>query len=491
MGLELDLPDGGDALKVSQVFLTRALGEPVCWRFAVEVTRDERGGQDVERLARLLLKAPIRLRARWRGTGSVDLGPEATVVGARWQRGGEHVEPESVDLVEIDAETTTPDPSPDPFLPRRRVHRAKNMRDLVRRFANVAQPVKGLLSELGRIEFPDKDKTSIIQDGVSDWLFFAHILDQCQFLSRDTPKWLPLTLVGGVDENQGTAGRWVLTPGLRAAYQEWGDIDRLKIRFRDGRDADGDSRIEFCRLQGRVRVPKFPSGSFPGVIWWRPQRHFDAGRWQQWRTMDLPRFDEQEALVWRIEDRVYQSGLENIGWETKVFSAPLEAQVTGPVAPCRLRPWLGFGTVDEASAKGPWIRVRLPGFQSGEDIADVRLTTPFSGTDGKKGLHFVPARGTEIKLAWSGRFDASVALVGNARSQETEFASPSVYLEDTFTTQYEDIHCRRIGDVTVDSNLSVGIKQQTQVSSTRQLRVQADGADLKMTGGTVYTGRGM
>jgi hypothetical protein len=294
-------------------------------------------------------------------------------------------------------------------------------------------------------------------------------------------------LVGGVDDRERTDGRWVIAPGLKDAYQAWGDVPGRTMHFDE---RDGPGQIEFSDFKGFVRVPDFPSGRFPSIVYRRPRRTFDAERWRRWRTEDLPRFTEDATMVWRIEDHLYQIGRDTIGWETRVFAVPPQARVVGPAPPARLRPWMGLGTVEQSSAKGPWIRAKLPGFADGEDVANVRLTTPFSGTDGREGLHFVPAQGTEIKLGWSGRFDNSVLLLGNARSQETTFASPALYLEDTYTSQFKDIDVKRVGQVTVESSLMMGVKEQTRLDSADQLRIHADGADLKMTGGVVYTGRG-
>jgi hypothetical protein len=482
MGLVLELPDGGAALNLADVFLTRALGEPVRWRFLAEVTRDTRGGTDPDRLASLLLRAPVKVKASWRDPGSVVLTPEATVVGVRW------VPAIGVDSAEIEAQTTAPDPSPNPFVPRRRVHRAQNMSELIDRLNNVAKPVTPLRAELQRISFPDNSRASIIQDGVSDWQFFFQALDQCQFLTAKLATWLPLALVGGVDEQARTDKRWIVTPGLRAAYEEWGDIEARKIRFGE---KDGPVQIEFHGLVSQVRTPEFPGAACPGVTYRRPRRAFDTQSWQSWRTQDLPRFSKDGAMLWRIEDHLYQIGRDTIGWETKLFAVPPEARVTGPLPASRLRPWLGLGKVVESSSKGPWIRAKLHGFAEGEDLAYLRLTTPFSGSDGRKGLHFVPEQGTEVKLGWSGRFDDSVLLIGNARSDESTFASPSIFLERLYTGQFDDIHVQKVGQVGVDSSLIVAIKQQTRVDSANQLRIHADGADLKMTGGIVYTGRGM
>jgi hypothetical protein len=482
MGLTLHLPDGGPDLNVAQLHLTRALGEPVQWRFVAEVLRDTRGGKDPDRLARLLLRGPARIKASWVNSGSIPLSPEATVVGAHWLAEG------GVDFVDIEARTTAPEPSPNPFLPRRRVHRVRNMNELLERLANIAKPINPLAAELQRVTFPDADKSSIIQDGVSDWQFFFHALDQCQFLVANPPGWLPLTLVGGVDQKARTDRKWIVTAGRRAAYEEWGDVDARKIHFQD---QDGPGQVEFQRVNSCIRAPEFPDGTYPAVLYRRPRRTFSPDRWQSWRTQDMPRFSEDGAMVWRIEDHLYQIGRDTIGWETRLFTVPPETRIVGPLLPSRLRPWSGLGKVVETSAKGPWIRAKLTGFLEGEDVAWIRLTTPFSGKDGCKGLHFVPEQGTEVELGWSGRFDQAVLLTGNARSDETTFPSPSIYLERLYTGQFEDIHVNRIGQILVDSSLMVDIKQQTRVDSSNQLKIHADGADLKMTGGIVYTGRGM
>jgi hypothetical protein len=362
------------------------------------------------------------------------------------------------------------------------------MGELIDRFGNVARPVKPLRAELQKITFPDGDRSSIIQDGVSDWRFLFHIFDQCEYLLGRPASWLPLTLTGGVDEQARTDRRWLIMPGLRAAYEEWGDVEARKIRFTE---SDGSGQIEFQGVDSGIRTPEFPDGMYPAVIYRRPKRTFESDAWKTWRTQDMPRFSDSGAMIWRVDDHLYQIGRETIGWETKLFAVPQETRVVGPLGPSRLRPWVGLGKVEEYSSKGPWLRAKLPGFLDGEDITWFRLKAPFSGKDGRKGLHFVPEKGTEIELAWSGRFDNSVLLGGNARSDEATFDSPSIYLERLYTGQFEDIHVKKIGQTVVDSDLKVAIKQQTRVDSTSQLKIHADGADLKMTSGIVYTGRGM
>jgi hypothetical protein len=472
---------GGPPLPAAEVSLIRTLAEPVRWRFVVDVSAESWTGLQAERLRKALLTDRCRIVARFRG--GPPIGPEATVVGAR------RVPRESVDYVEIEAEATMVG-SPDPFLPRRRVHRVKNLSELFDRFEHVARPVKPLRAKLQAITFPDKEHTSIVQDGISDWAFLFHVFDQARFLAG-APTWLPLALVGSVDESAGTAGTWIVTPGNFDAYAEWNAVAGRTIRFENGRDRDGEPKHEYGSVQARGRDPGYPAATYPVAIEWRPRRKFDAGKWDAWRTADLPRFTTEQGFVVRIEDTLAVKGDEDVWWESRVFAAPPATQMIGPELPTRLQPWLGLGTVDETSASGPWIKVKLPGFEKGDDIIDVRIGTPYSGKNGKRGMHWVPEKGTELMVAWTGRFDQSIVSTENVRSAAAEYVSPSTYLELEHIAHYADVHVKKVGDVTVESNLKMAVKQQTQVDSSQQLRVKADGADLKMSGGTVYTGRGM
>jgi hypothetical protein len=471
------------ALELSEIHLIRAMGEPVEWRFAAKMTRDSRGGSEVEQLASALSGSPVTAFAQGQEGGLSRSGPPATVVGALWRRG-------DVDVLDIQALGTKVAPDPNPFLPRRRVHRARTMRALLDKFQHVCHASTGVLTELGRITFPDDGHASIVQDGLSDWEFVGHVLDQCNLLRPGAP-WLPLTLMGGVSPQSSTSGKWVVTPGCRQAYESWSDVDRRKLHFRDDQGSDGCGRIEFGSISSKGRSPSFPHGIIPAPIYWRQDRKFDDGAWQRWSTIDLPRFTSDGVMIWKIVDRLYNFGQSTIEWESRLWTMPPDAIVPSPIPSVHLRPWIGLGKITGRSPKGYWLQTELPGFESGENAADVRLTTPYSGRDGRKGVHLVPENGTEVEVRWSGRFDASLLFGGNIRSGDANFDSPSLYVEDLFTAQYANVRVPKIGLVAVESSLGMDVKEATKITSSQQLDVKADGADLKMVGGVVYTGRGM
>ncbi len=133
----------------------------------------------------------------------------------------------------------------------------------------------------------------------------------------------------------------------------------------------------------------------------------------------------------------------------------------------------------------------MDGFDAGEQLAHVRLTTPYSGRGGKKGQHMTPEVESLVKIYWSGRFGDSLLFGGNVRESDTIFDSPSLFLEDRYTGQYTDIFVQKVGQVSVQSDFDFAVSQSTRVSSSRKVQVNADGADLNLSGGVVYTGRGV
>src|SRR5262249_4735832 len=158
--------------------------------------------------------------------------------------------------------------------------------------------------------------------------------------------------------------------------------------------------------------PAYPHEVVPTPIYRRRDRLFDDATWQRWSTLDLPRFTSDGKMIWKIEDRLYNFGQPTIEWESWIWTMPPDAIVSSPIPGVRQRPWTGLGKVTGRSAKGCWLQTELNGFAPGENVADVRLTTPFSGRDGRKGVHLVPENGTDIEVRWNGLFGSSLLFGG-------------------------------------------------------------------------------
>ncbi len=478
----------------SHVTLRRAVGEPASWRAIVGMTPYQRGGKRIVSFAEALSKGPVEVTPTLKGGNAI--GPPGTVVRVKKLPPGQagYKAREAVtEYYEVIAHITHPKPKDNPFIPRWRVHRAKNMRDLLGCFADLVKPTTGVNNTLLEIRFPDGDNACIIQAGESDWAFALMIIRQAPLLawldSQKLPEWAPLTLVGSVRQNAGRGYSWIVTPGVGEVYQQqgWGSIkDRLltlpdKVEVRPHLD---------CWASG-TRTTDFFEGLYPVPGWYITNHTFDMDRWNNWVKKDLPLFLEnghipltcQYAFVAAIDDTLFEAGDGNIAWESILWpipegaSVPMHADANGTVAnvtPC-IRPWFGRGQVQESSPKGPWIKVKLYGFEKGADICSVRLTTPYSGTEGKTGIHFVPERDTEVWVGWSGLFTDPVLLVHNVRAEEAGEDSPFIGLEKKLMARSVDVNIKS-GDVDIDSG---------------KVRINADRTKVTLEGGVLKTGRAM
>lgn len=492
--LLLEFADGQKPLEATHVTLRRALAEPASWRLVVSATSDTLGGERIQALADALARGPVLVRPTWSGNGSTELGPAGTIVSGRWKRGQlSHVSGD-IEHLEIIANITRPEPAFDPFRPRWRVHRARNLRTLLGAFADLVRPTQGVNSVLERIEFPDAEKACVIQAGESDWTFAQMIMRQAVLLAGGSVSWDPLTLVGGVDPS-GTEGQWVVTPGGKAAYEEWSAVEERKLPEPE----DLKERLYFGTLSGATRIPEFPDGVYPTVVRHIAGRGFDAGKWKAWAQKDLPVFHWMDgSFVVNVEDTLFHTGTVSVlGWESELVSIPDGGSLPlavdadppeGHLSAC-VRPWLGRGVVQTHSAEGPWIEVRLHGFEDGANITNVRLTSAYSGKDGQTGLHLVPEKDTELLVAWSGRFDQSVMLADNVRFDAARMDSPSIWLDKDLLGRFEKINISEIGKVSIDSDFIAALKKRTTVHGEDEMQLKADQADLRLKGGIVRTGR--
>ena len=60
-----------------------------------------------------------------------------------------------------------------------------------------------------------------------------------------------------------SGGRWIVTPGAKRAYEEWGAVPDRTVRFEEGAGHDGEQRLRFDSVTSDARAPEFPSGTYP------------------------------------------------------------------------------------------------------------------------------------------------------------------------------------------------------------------------------------
>jgi hypothetical protein len=484
VSLQVEIPAGESDSRLSarEVVLERALGQPVTWRFVVRVTHDD---AFLAFLVALLESGQVKANAVWNDS---PLGSEAVIVHAQWSEELAHhlvLEAHATSL----GPAPSPAPDPDPFTPRWRVHDGvSDLLKLAQRFAHVAALPNWVKTPMQKVKLAPGDFTSVVQDGLSDWAFFSHLLDHYGMLGQDAAM-KPLVLTGSVEE---AAGEWLVTYGSKAAYAAMNDVSNRHMTFEDG-SLESPTFAHALRETGPWRS-ELPSGSvLPLTRRVRRCRPFTADAWSAWSARDLPLFTkDDERFVYRIVDRLWPGDTsdELLEWTTQYDPLPEGAVVAGPQPPLSIRTWTRIAEVTEVQPKGPWIKAKLEGFESNANIVQARLNSSYSGTNGKRGLHLVPEPGTKVVLTWTGRVHEPLLVLGNVREEETEHAAPSLWLEALATKQYADVLVKEIGKTTVESDLELEIQKATTMKSTGALKVTAeDTADIVSTGALKLEGK--
>ena len=478
MSLLVEIPagDSNSRFVAREVSLERCLGQPVQWRFVVQCQHDD---PRVAFLAEALEGGQVKASPLWK---DAPLGLDGIVVGISW----------SSSLLEhliIDAQVTTleaapsPAPDPDPFTPRWRVHDGvQNLLKLIQKFAHVATVPTWVKNELEKVKFTPSDFTSVLQDGLSDWGFVCHLLDQYGALGAEAAL-KPLVLVGSLEEAE---GKWLVTYGSKAAYDKLGDISNREVAPEDGTLAGivFPTELTETALEARSRVVPLASRV------WR-SRKFTTSDWEKWAKKDLPLFTKgDQRFIHRVVDRLWPSDLDTLEWTTQLDPLAEGAVVAGPEPPVRLVPWIRIGEVSETQTKKSWIKVKLEGFEKDSETVQARLQEMYSGKNGTRGLHLVPENKTKVLLSWSGRFHEPILVIGNVREKDTEFDSPSVWLEALTTKQYVDILVKEVGKTTIESDYDVEVKKKTTLKSVDAYALTGDAdTSITSTGALKVTGK--
>jgi hypothetical protein len=486
VSLQVDLVTGAEVafgeLTATEVVLTRRLGEAVRWRFTVHLPR---GPEGAGRLAQLIDAGPVAARPVWRpGEGeAVVLGPDAALVGAAWLA-------EDRDDLRLDAQATAfAKHTPAPLLPRSRVHHPDHLLTVMKSLAHVAQVSRAAAKRMEEAVFPDGERTSIIQDGVSDWQFLGELLAQAGAL-EPTAALRHLACIGSVDEEGTTAGRWLVTWAEQGAYRHYRDVRARHVAFAEN---DGVETLYFSSYRGEDAAAAALGAANAVTRRVRTDRPFNAAKWKAWRTRDLPWFTHgDDRFVWGVEDRLYATNTPGrLGWGSSLDTLAAGSAPAPAVAPAPPRPWLGLGVVaEEPDAAGPWITVRLPHFEAtpeGANLVHARLSTPFAGPDGRAGLHLVPAQNTEVLLAWSGRFGQPVVVLGNVRSAAAAAPAPSLFLGAAVELNLAALTVHRVGPVQVQSDLAVSVDKAVHVSGKDKVELSGGGVRARLAEGFFET----
>ncbi len=357
--------------------------------------------------------------------------------------------------------------------PRRRVLRAVNLAELFGYLDHVAKLSTAVHNHFAMLRFDDADAQLFIQDGLSDLQLLRALVAQLPLIEPDS-RWHRLALVSGSDAAAGTAGRWVLEFADKRALAALGAVDSRTVGEPDGRG----TRIEFSTANAHSDQ-RLTYGGVPTVRETWLSRPFTPELWQEWTERDLPLFlGAPGHLVVSVEDRLTDGGGGEISW-----SSTLELLPTGtflcmpPTAPL----WHEFHTdraeVLDAAPDQHHVRVRLAGFEPEDDgdWLDAIVTSPYTGPDGRGGLHLVPHRGTTVQVAWSGRLGEPVVMGDGVRRQPPRLAAPSLELTDAVRAKLAAVHLLSIGALEVDGDMIARMKGVLGVSAGDAILTMQDG----------------
>ena len=464
----------------SDLTLRREVGAPVAWHGSLHVVPESFGVDEAQRLGDMLTGGPVYATPAWEGR---PLGMPGVVIKLEYESA-------SRSRIRLEAHASMPEIGiPDPFQPRRRVHRIVDFKQLLDRFHGLLKVSQSVANTFSTMILRDDLNAAVIQSDLSDWAFVFEAVRQYGHL-QEQEHLRPLVVSGGCDDGAGNQGRWLLDWGHAKAYEELGQRRIV--------DASVDGGFEQLLFGGRTNLPTpgFPSGSSPVCMRQRVAREFEFDAYRQWTQQDLPAFlTDSGGMVWMIEDSLRPGGSqrpERTTWTSRLHVGPSEAPapVDRHVEPWRRpTPWSGFGVVLESSREGPWIVVRLHDFEQGEDELPVRIVTPYAGTDGRRGVHAVPEQGTEVLLAWSGRFGDSIVCIGNTRSEAASLASPSLWLDDELLVHARDVRALALGRVVIEPGLEVHLESESAIEGEGKMELDIDGTEVRLAGGTFYSGK--
>lgn len=476
---------GTAALQADELVLRRELGRPLVWRCLVNIDNDP---ETPRALAEILESGDAKGCPVWTsGAGErFPLWADMPIVAAAPQQVTEAVHKA---LLVCSDTSESSQGGVHPRALRWRVHTAADMLALMRRLNHVAVIPDSVGVQLQNQAFPDGPNARIVQDGLSDWEFAQWVLGQYRWQAR-AHVGASIVLSGGASSNEGTAGRWYAAFGDYESHVKLNNIGPRTIKL----PAPGFRQLRFGRFESPGTLPDRTGHDQSCVSVSRLYRRHSGARpadeWERWRTRDLPQFlEDPQAMVLGLEDRFVPDG-EMLLWETTIHTVPVGGRCPAAVMSAP-RPWQRIGQVVETTKRGPWVKVKLPGFEEGHDVVLARLVSPYSGVDGVTGVHLTPERDSSVLVSWSGRLGESVTAVGNVRTAEAKEDAPMLQLDLDVRARLSKIKVESVGAIDVGSELSVTAEKAAAVRSNAALSLHGDGgAAAKLSGGVVNVGSG-
>jgi hypothetical protein len=453
--VQIQAGESKEASSVGWARCTRELGGSVRWQIGIAVPADR--DAFCRRLADLLQVGPATLSLLCQNKALGPAGFVTLVQGCQIKKASLCIEA-----------VGTPYPTDAVETPRRRARQPATLCDLFEDFTHLAaipSTVEHALQGVSLGKHP-----CVIQDGWPDAEFLQMLLGECWRLGQ-----LRLLV-----SNSGT--RWYAGWRNEADYRKVHDIKPRTLTLPTG---SREQVPDFAAFAGVEQFPfEQPTFACGCRVYNHPViAHKDSEAWMSvdpWLQREMPLFLDGK-FVRRIVDefeRVNEQG--DYTWRSLVdlLAAPT---LPAPRPSCLGMPWVGTAVVQKVSTKNPWATVKLDGFEADYDTIDARISTPYSGADGKTGWHLLPGKRTKVLVAWPGRFDAPAVLLGNARLQLPKTKSPSLLLTEQLT-----VH---LAGVAAETDVAIHATGQMNLKSDKPLRLTGEKAAAELSGQALHVGK--
>lgn len=315
----------------------------------------------------------------------------------------------------------------DAYVPRYRILKASNFRELINSFFSKIVTIENSVANCLGEEFPDGKQTNHIQNGISDLEMLKNLVNSynqsCFIKDPASPFNNTLLLTGNAQD-----------PAYRLV---WAQIQK-NLELVSTLSADPVSGVKFNR--GKLK---------PQYNWGGPEKlqtvcyeikhenGYSSGNWENWRKKNLPlRYNGN--FVYAIEDLFEYSSEELLKWTSYISilaKYPILETRYGQLPAS----WIGKGKVTRRDTKNQWMEVRIDNFEKGYNIMNVRLSTPYSGKKQTGGLHLVPEKDTEVLVIKAADWMQPVMLLHNIRNAECEIEAPYWQLEDPTIWSFKDM----------------------------------------------------
>jgi hypothetical protein len=436
--------------------LQRKIGEPL--RLTAFIQLEKSIANWLEDLAQRLLSSPAEMEVRWKDS------PLFSKVSVSWaESGSDNAEP---GVILTGLYTKIPLKS---YTAHKKVLKAANLKQLLdSNFSDIVSWENSIGGHLSQIEFPDKEKTNHIQNGISDFEMLQHLI-RC-YNQMSSPE--NAILISGNALNEKYQLIWAQDKKYRDLYlNEKRKIDKSPQNMLS-------PRLEFGKTSAPT-LKDFEGGQPSMHISYNIEHgNVDTTFWDDWKTKNVPIY-YNDNFVSEINDSFRNIREDFLDWASCLNAIPKNNLLSVPKMQS-FGAWAQNGKVLSRNPKNHWMQVTLENFESGFDTVDVRISTPYSGKSETGGLHLVPEENSDVLVMKHADWMSPIILINNIRSKDADSNAPYWQLEDPATWHFGNMDFKlNKSNTEATEGITFKSKNHTVISS-EEIALKTNGVTAKM-----------